>query len=164
MLLNGAPYNVMALAVKKGDLWVNMGVDSPNGKIGEDLKTILYSLQFEPGKDEPVKVPPDIQEFLDKWCSDIVSHDVTKVVTHYSDRFLNSGNRKGGMEQFWRGLIGPITSFEVAITDLVPAGARAYLTGFTISNVFGKWPITETSILKESGEWKWFGNQRDVAP
>ena len=52
--------------------------------IEEDLKAIAYSLEFQPGKDEPVKVPPDVQEFLDKNDSDLVSHDLAKVMTHYS--------------------------------------------------------------------------------
>jgi hypothetical protein len=111
-----------------------------------------------------VKVSPDVQEFLDKHNNDVFSHDIAKVMSHYSDKYLNSGIRKGEVERFWRQWIGFFMSLKGTITDFVSAGARAYLTGFTISNVFGKWPITETSILKESGEWKWFGNQRDVAP
>jgi hypothetical protein len=134
------------------------------GTIGEDLRAISYSLQYEPGKDEPVKLPPDIEEFLDKHNNDVLSHDVPKVMAHYSDKYLNSGTRKGEVERFWRQPIGLITSIKWTITDFVPMGDRAYLTGFTISNTFGKWPITETSIVKENGEWKWYGNQRDPAP
>jgi hypothetical protein len=155
--------------MKKGDWRITAGVGGPNARIpnvriGEDLKAILYSLEFEPSKDEPVKVPLDIQEFLDKCCSDIVSHDVANVMAHYSDKYLNSGTRKGEVERGLRQTIGLITSSKETITDFVPAGDRAYLTGFVISNAFGKWPITETSILKENGEWKWYGNQRDVSP
>jgi len=51
----------------------------------------------------------------------------------------------------------------VGITDFVPAGDRAYLAGFTVTNG-SKWPLYGASIIKENGEWKWYGNQRDVAP
>jgi hypothetical protein len=163
MVRNGIPYNYLTLALKKGDLLIHVDMGRSNEKIGEDLKAIMYSLEFQPGKDEPVKVPPDVQEFLDKWCSDFVSHDVAKVMTHYSDRFLNSGTRKGEIERFWRQYVGSITSQKVSITELAPAGYRAYLTGFVIFN-FGTYPITETSIIKENGEWKWYGNQRNVSP
>jgi hypothetical protein len=161
MVLNGAPFNCMGLVARKGDLWVNMALESRTGKIGEDLKAILYSIEFEPGKDEPVKLPPDIQEFLDRWYNDIIAHDVAKVMTYYSDRYLNSGNKKKEVEQFWRQFIGVWMSAKGIVTEFAPAGDRAYLTGFVITN-FGTWPITETSIIKENGEWKLYGNQRDL--
>jgi hypothetical protein len=163
MVWSGTPVNPMGLAVKKGDLQVRLSVIRPGGRVGEDLKAILYSIEFQPGKDESVKPPPDIQEFLDKWCSAVLSHDLTKVRSHISDRYLNSGARKGEMERFWMQRIGLITSYRVSITDSVPSGDRVYVTGFT-SQVGEKWMLSGTSIIKESGEWKWYGNQRDVSP
>jgi len=161
--MNGAPLNVMGLVAKKGDVTINMGVESVTAKTEEDLKAILYSIEFQPDKDKPVKVPPDIQELLDKHCSDLVARDVAKVMTHYSDRYLNSGLTKGEVERFWKQFIGSITSFEVGITEFVPAGDRAYLAGLKTDNL-GKLILQETSIIKENGEWKWYGNQRDVVP
>jgi hypothetical protein len=163
MILNGVPLNWLGVAMKKGDLWLNTHVWSVNRKIGGDLKAILYSRRFEPAKDEPVKVPADVREFLDGWRNAIVSHDVTKVMTYYSDKYLESGMKKGEMERFWRQVIGPATSCEVCITDFEPAGDRAYLAGFT-SAYWGRVPLREVSIIKESGEWRWYGNQRDVSP
>jgi len=152
----------LTLGTKKDDCWINMGVYAPH-KIGEDLKAILYSLRYEPGMDKPVTVPADIREFLDKFSSDMVSHDLTKVMTHYSDRFLNSGTTKKEMEESTRHFIGSIASFEISITEFVPAGDKAYLAGFTTSDP-GKVPIKEISIIKENGEWKWYGNQREAIP
>ena len=63
MLRNGEPFNTMGLVAKKGDLWINTAIESLNGKIGEDLKTILYSIEFEPDKDKAVKVPPMSRNF-----------------------------------------------------------------------------------------------------
>ena len=163
MLLNGAPYNVMGLAAKKGDVMVNMGVESLNGKIGEDLKAILYSIEFQPDKDKPVKVPPDVQEFFDRFSSAMVAHDLAKVMSYWSDRYLYSGMRKQEVERWIRVLIDRITSFEIVTTDFVPAGDEAYLTGFTIA-WWGKGSLLGTSIIKENGQWKWYGNQRDVSP
>jgi hypothetical protein len=163
MVMNGVPFQTLVVATKKGDLQINTHLTWPSGKIGEGLRTILYSLWYQPGKDEPVKVPPDVQKFLDSWCNEKVSHDVAKVMTHYSDRYVNSGDTKGVVEQFQRQYISLVTSFEVGITDFVPAGDRAYLAGF--ENVNGaKYILRETSIIKESGEWKWYGNQRNPSP
>jgi hypothetical protein len=85
-------------------------------------------------------------------------------MTHYSDRYLNSGDKKGAVERFERQTIGGVTSFEVGITDFEAAGDKIFLAGFAIINGT-KWPLVrETSIIKENGEWKWYGNQRDVSP
>jgi len=162
MLANGAPFSQLLLATKKDETGISIVVSSV-GKIGEDLKVIPYSIEFEPDKDKPVKVPPDVQAFLNKHCNDAVSHDLTKVMANVSDRFLNSGVRKGEMERTWRPLVGQMTSAEFVITDYVPASDRAYLAGFVIS-FWGKVMLQATSIIKETGDWKWYGNQRDVAP
>jgi hypothetical protein len=150
--------------VKHGDVWIMPQVSSKSGRIGEHLKAILYSLQFEPSEDEPMKPPPDVQEFFDGLCSAWVSHDLAKLMSHYSDRYLHSGMKKGEMERMFRQRIGFVTSYEISVTDFVAAGDRAHLAGFTIVNNIATFPITGTSIIKENGEWKWYGNQRDVSP
>jgi hypothetical protein len=162
-LVNGVPHNVGGLAAHKGGLYINMGLESLSGKIGEDLKTILYSIEFQPDKDKPVKVPPDVQELLDRQCRDMVAHDFAKVKANYSNRYLSSGRTKGERERFYRQVFGSITSFQIVITDFMAAGEKAYLTGFATTN-FGKVPLQDTSIIKEKGQWKWYGNQRNPVP
>jgi hypothetical protein len=163
MVMNGEPINALNVATKKGDIWINTGTRSYSGKIEDYQRAMLYSLRYEPEKDQPVKVPPDIQEFLDKVSNDMVSHDLAKIMANYSGRYLNPGVRKGEVERMWRQFIGSWMSEKWTITDFIPAGDRAYLTGFVILNNLLTLPVTETSIIKESGEWKWYGNQRDVA-
>jgi len=163
MILNGAPHNVIFVVTKKDNLWISMAVESENEKIGEDLKAILYSIQFQPGRVEPVKVPPDFQEFLDSLSNAWISHDLAKVMTHHSDKYLNSGVKKNEMEQYFRPVIGFVTSYEFGITDFIMAGDRAHVAGFSILNG-EKWPLIPTSIIKENGEWKFYGNQRDPSP
>jgi hypothetical protein len=163
MVKGGALFHTMPLTAKKGDLLIITAVESRTGRVGDDLKAILYSRQDQQGKDDPVKGPSDVREFLDKFRNDVVSHDITKIMTHYSDQYLNSGMRKGETERFWRLVLSSAPSFEVGITDFMPDGDRAYVAGFGI-NFFGKAPLLETSIIKENGEWKWYGNQRDPAP
>ena len=85
-------------------------------------------------------------------------------LSHYSDRFLGMGVRKGEVEQQWRFHIGGITSQKSVVTDFIAAGDRAYLAGFWDMKPFGRVPLRESSIIKENGEWKWYGNQIDVAP
>jgi hypothetical protein len=163
-IMNGLPFNYAGLSLAHGGVWISAQVSSQSGRIGEHLKAILYSLQYEASKDEPVKVPPDVQEFLDGLSSAWVSHDLAKLMSHYSDRFLNSGVRKGEMERMWRQGIGFTTSCEFSITDFIPAADRAYLTGFATFNGLTRMPMIGVSIVRENGEWKWYGNQRDASP
>jgi hypothetical protein len=165
MVMNGEPTDVMGLMMEKGGMLVRIMVDwDPRYGTGEHLKAVLSSLQFEPEKDKPVRVPSDVRAFLDQWGNDIVAHDVAKVMGHYSDGFLNSGNKKRFVEESFRRGIGTITSWEVTITDFVAAGDRAYLAGFWTVNRTMSLPLRDTSIIKENGQWKWYGNQRDPAP
>jgi hypothetical protein len=163
MLINRRPITWLGLATKKGDLLINANVGSPPGIVGEHLKAIIYSLEFQPGHDDAVKVPLDVREFLDEHCRASVAHDITQIMAGYSDKYLNSGMRKAEMERFHRQTMGPITSCEISITDFVPEGDRVYLAGYK-SLWFGKAPLFETSIIKENSEWKWYGNQRDPTP
>jgi hypothetical protein len=162
MVMNGVPTSFSSLSAKKGDILVRASLGSQTGKIGDDLKAFVNSLQFESGKDEPVTAPPDIEGFLDQWCRTVVSHDVAKVVGHYSDRYIASGVKKGELERFFGQWIRLVTSFELRITDFVAVDGRVYLAGFLIGNL-GKTAFAN-SIIKENGEWKFYGNQRDPAP
>ncbi len=159
---NGLPFSWACLAVKHGDVVIFLSVESRGDRI-EDLKTILHSLRYELHKDKPVKVPPDVQEFLDSLSSAWVARDLPKVMYHYSDRYLNSGIRKGEMERYWRQGIGSVTAHTFCITEFVPAGDTAHLAGFTIRNGV-KNGLRMASITRENGKWKWYGNQREVAP
>jgi hypothetical protein len=164
MVSQGMPRWALLLAAKKDDLWVQVNVTSAKAQWGEDLKAVAYSLNLQPDVEKPVKVPVDVQELLDRHCSASVAHDLAKVMANYSDRYRNSGSRKGEREPFLRAFLGSTTSCEVVITDFIPAGDIAHLAGPVTHSPLAKAPLQETSIIKENGEWKWYGNQRDVAP
>jgi hypothetical protein len=162
-VMQGMPRRVLFLGTKKDDLWIHVNVGSEKERVGEDLKVIAYSLNIQPGADKPVKVPADIQELFDRHCRAAVARDLTAVMANYSNRFRNSGLGKGERESFHKIILGSSTSCKIVITDFVPAGDIAHLAGF-VAGVSGKGPLQETSIIKENGEWKWYGNQREVAP
>jgi hypothetical protein len=130
-------------------------------KIGENLRAILYSAKYQPDKDVLITVPPDVQEFFDNYCSDLVSQGIEKVMTHYSDGYLFSGIRKREEEQSLRTYIRTVRSCEIGITEFIPEGEKAYLAGFTRYGPGVEEMLKSTVIIKENGQWKWCGNQRD---
>jgi hypothetical protein len=162
-LSNGVTVYGMGLAAMKDDIYINMGLNSEGRKLDENLKAIPYSIEFEPDKDKPVKVPADVRDFLDQTGKAYVAHDSAQLMRGYSDNYLNSGRTKGERERFWRPIINSITSFRIIITEFVPMADKAYITGFAETN-FGKIPVQDTSIIKEGGSWKWYGNQRRIFP
>jgi len=139
-------------------------------KIGEDLKKYAYSLTFLPGREEPVNVPPDVRAFLDMYGTDIRSHDVKTIMTHFSDRFLHSGAHKAFYEQILRNdptspIHKDIISEEATVTVFEPRGDKAYIDGFYLEKTKGdtialKAPMVFQQIINEHGQWKWYGNQK----
>ncbi|MGD0661881.1 MAG: hypothetical protein ABSD38_27800 [Syntrophorhabdales bacterium] len=167
---NGPKNNCLLLATKKDLMWLNIILTDDKAKIGEDLKRIAYSLTFQPGREEPVQVPPGVRAFFDMYCVDMGSHDVKTIMAHFSDRFLNSGASKAYLEQAWRNdplspIQRPPTSCEATVTVFEPRGDKAYIDGFFLSKAKGdanalKTPMYFQQIINEHGEWKWYGNQK----
>ena len=166
---NGPKVNNLILMTKKGTVWISVTLMDDKGKIGEDLKNYAYSLTFQPSREEPVKVPPDVRVFLDKWSSDLVSGDLERIMSNFSDQFLNNGMKKSGQEQFFRSaplspVVVGVTSQEITVTVFEPQGDKTYLAGF----VAGKFksgtsfvnPLGQQHMIKENGQWKWCGNQK----
>jgi hypothetical protein len=163
--IKNAPKNTgLLLATKKDLAWVSIWL-SDEGKLGEDLKKIAYSLTFQPNREEPVKVPPDVGAFLDMWCADQVSSDLKTIMAHYSDRFRHSGASKAYYEQLSRNYPVSVISCEPTVTVFEAHGDRAYVDGFFLKKVKDsanalKWPMMNQQIINEHGQWKWYGNQK----
>jgi hypothetical protein len=166
---NGPKLNNLILMTKKGTVWISVTLMDDKGKIGEDLKNYAYSLTFQPSREEPVKVPPDVRAFLDKWSSDMVSGDVERIMSNFSDQFLNNGMKKSGQEQFYRSspfspVVLGVTSQEITVTVFEPQGDRTYLAGFVAAKLKDGTPLVnplgQQHMIKENGQWKWYGNQK----
>jgi hypothetical protein len=151
-------------------VWVTVSLIDSQGRIGEDVKRIAYSLTFLKGREEPVQMPPDVRAFLDMYCADVLSGDVKTIMEHFSDRFRSSGMNKSFIEQYFRNspaspIQRPLISFEPTVTVFEPRGDKAYVDGFYVSKANGdanavKGPMQFQQIINEHGEWRWFGNQK----
>jgi hypothetical protein len=168
---NAVKVNMLVLTTKKYAAWVQIIQASDKGKRMEDVKAYAYSLTFQPGREEPVKMPSDVKAFLDKYSSDLVSGNVERIMANFSDRFLNQSRKKAFYEIWFqnspdspiqRGLI----SSEATVTVFEAQGDKAYVDGFCASKTRDhadkalKEPIGFRQIIKEQGQWKWYGNQR----
>jgi hypothetical protein len=167
---NAPKNNGLFLAAKRDVTWVAIWLSDDRGRIGEDLKGIAYSLTFQPEREAPVNVPSDVRSFLDMYCADTVSHDVASILAHFSDRFRFSSMSKAFLEQFLRNdpnspIQRVITSSEATVTAFEAHGDKAYVDGFYLGKAKGdansfKSPMVFQQIIKEQGQWKWYGNQK----
>jgi hypothetical protein len=167
---NGPKTNTFLLATKRGSMWIWVGLYNDQGLTGDNLKKIAYSLKVSQEKPQPVKLPADVQEFVNESLKDLIGGDIGKIMSHVSDRYLNNGMKKAGLKQFY--LYSPysplkvgIESGETTITIFEPQGDKAYLTGFPAGKLKSgaPWPETplgDRQIIKENGQWKWYGNQK----
>ncbi|MGA2109318.1 MAG: hypothetical protein ABSH25_16940 [Syntrophorhabdales bacterium] len=165
----GAKRNDLLLAAKKEMTWVAIIVDADEGKLGEDVKRVAYSLTFQPDREKPVKVPPDVQAFLDMYCADWGNHDVRAVMEHFSDRFRDSGASKAYYEKWFRDPASPPqtggTISASTVTVFEAHGNRAYIDGFWLFKAKAdsdavKVVMLWQQIINEHGQWRWFGNQK----
>jgi protein associated with RNAse G/E len=154
---SGAKLNTLLTTAAKGKIWIMVFI-SDTKEISEDLRKVAYSLKIKPGKEELVKLTPDIKEFIDQYNKDQLSHDIKKLMSHYSDKFLSNGTNKAQVEAFTNSWLAFITSSKWGITVFEPKGEKAYLAGYAINN-FGTYPI-ELMLMKENGQWKIHGNQK----
>jgi hypothetical protein len=162
--LSGLPFNYACRCTTHGGLWIQAQVSSQSGKIGDHLAAILQPLSYQPHEDKPVEVPVDARTFLDGGSKAWMSHDCARIMGNWSDRYLQSGVRKGEMERVWRPMMNFVTTHEMTVTQFVREGDKIHLAGFAVVNGVFKVPIGAATIIKENGEWKWYGNQREVAP
>ena len=99
---NAKKRNWFVLTTKKDGAWIQVTVVDEKGMIRDELKRIAYTLKVAQGTQEAVKLPPDVQAFIDKWNSDIDSHDVARIMSNYSDQFQYNGFNKAFFEGWYR--------------------------------------------------------------
>jgi len=167
---NGPTRHTFILITKRESTLIFADLTDDREKIGEDLKKHAYSLAFQQSREEPVNVPPDVREFLVMCCADFVGGDVGSIMGHFSDRFFQWGTNKPMMEGWFRNDPSSPTqrgtmSCEVTVTVFGPQGERAYVDGFWLIKTKGdasaqKAPLNLRQIIKEQGQWKWYGNQK----
>ena len=158
----GIKLNSLFLTTQKEDVWIMVSLSDTRGRIDEDLKRIPYSLKIKPGKEAPVALPDDMQALFDQLSRDVISHDVEKVMLHYSDQFLHNGQRKANVEVFYKRNISGVTSFQTNITKFESQKDSAYVGGYLLINQTMKFPILGMPFIKENGQWKYYGNQKQM--
>jgi len=103
-----------------------------------------------------------VQSFLDQFRKDMLSHDMKKISRHYAADFKQDGyNRKAFLEILSK-TVNYVTKYEIKLTKLSPGNNSgiAFIDGSVILGAVAVPLADDSMIIKESGVWKWYGNQK----
>jgi len=107
-----------------------------------------------------VEVPPDIQTFLAKYNQARLHQNMVVMADFISDRFLYRGVTKEIAINFLKSMSGYTDEAKLVITRFRISADEAVLDVWLKDKYFQTAFMTDTKLIKEDGQWRWFGNQQ----
>jgi hypothetical protein len=171
VVTNGPKMNTFLLGTDRNGTWTLISLEQDNGKTGEDLKSIAYSMKFQPEREKPVDLPPGVRALFERWSDAIVRGDVTAVMDNYSNHFNHNGATKAMIAQWMATspdspVKAGLASLPMTATFFEAQGDKAYVSGFYGGKLKDGTPARTTPVgnlmqlIKENGEWKYLGNNK----
>ena len=106
-----------------------------------------------------IKLPDDVEAFIKDFNKAIKSKDIANIAISFSDQFLNDGINKQKYMQFLSMILSYVSESKTGLTKFEPDGDIAKIE-MLIKDKYFEIPSTSGSMLiKENGQWKWYGNQ-----
>jgi CubicO group peptidase (beta-lactamase class C family) len=106
-----------------------------------------------------VELPPDVKAFITNYNQALLDKDVMKITDLFSGRFLYDGITKQMLISFFSLSKSYLSELKIIITNFEPEGDTAKIEG-VIKDKYFKTPfMAGNTIIKENGQWKWYGNQ-----
>ena len=102
--------------------------------------------------------PRDVTPFLNGYAKAIEGGQLSQIMSCYSDRFMSNGRGKQATERFWTMMLkrGPVNEFRVVLNHFKQYGDKAEVDGTVVFNG-RRTPLQIRSIIKEDGQWRWYG-------
>ena len=135
------------------DLVAQAVVDRSRGPAGQESGRPDYRV---------VPLPPELKAFLEQYARDMEGGRPEKILTHFSDDFLNSGRTKSSLAGHYRMVCRAVKKYRIRVDQCRIKGDRAWLLGKAETNL-GPFPLVTKALVKENGRWKWFGNQKKTS-
>jgi CubicO group peptidase (beta-lactamase class C family) len=107
-----------------------------------------------------VKLPPDIKTFMIDYNRARRNKNVATIAEFISDRFLYNGVTKQTALKFISATAPYISGTEIVITSFEPEGDEVKIDVWLKDQYFESPFMTETRLIKENDQWKWYGNQK----
>ena len=107
-----------------------------------------------------MELPADVKAFLNNYNQAMVDKDIMKIPEFISDRFLNNGiTKQRSMRYLSETTISYMSKAKVILTKFELEGNIAKVDG-VIKDKYYQIPLwPEAMLIKENGQWTWYGNQ-----
>lgn len=119
------------------------------------------SSQNSPSTRAENSVPDDLRQMYRDYSAALLSHDIERAMSFFSERYLHEGRDKAQRRAFTLEWINDLTRHEIQLTRFTPIdGHRAFIEGRGDDNFVGFVIGPEMQVIKENGRWKLYGNQK----
>ena len=106
-----------------------------------------------------VDLPPDVMAFIDAYNQARYNQDLSKMSEMISDRFLYRGVTKKVAIRLLSSIMAYTAKAELVVTSCKPDADGVELDVWMKDKYFQSPFMISTRLVKEDGDWKWYGNQ-----
>jgi CubicO group peptidase (beta-lactamase class C family) len=106
-----------------------------------------------------VELPPDVKAFITDYDQARRDKDLVTMANLISDQFLYDGVTKQMALRFLSGISVYTAEAKIIITKFEPEGDKVKMDVLLKDKYFEAPFMTGSRLIKESGNWKWYGNQ-----
>ena len=106
-----------------------------------------------------VELPTDVKAFITDYDQARFNKDVVTMADLISDRFLHDGVTKQMALRFLSGTLSYTSEAKIIITKFETEGNEVKIDVLLKDKYFEALFMTGSKLIKENGNWKWYGNQ-----
>jgi CubicO group peptidase (beta-lactamase class C family) len=106
-----------------------------------------------------IELPTDVKAFLNSFNQATADKDMLKISEYVSDNFLSHGVTKNRILAFFKIGAPYMSESKVILTGFERHGNLAKVQGVRKDKYFEIPILPRFYIIKENGQWKWYGNQ-----
>ena len=106
-----------------------------------------------------VELPPDVNAFITDYDQARFNKNLVTMANLISDKFLYNGVTKQMALRFLSGISNYTAEAKIIITKFEPEGDMVKMDVLLKDKYFEAPFMTGSKLIKENGNWKWYGNQ-----
>jgi hypothetical protein len=106
-----------------------------------------------------VELPTDVKAFITDYDQARLNKDLVTMANLISDQFLYDGINKQMALRFLLGISSYTAEAKIIITKFEPEGDKVKMDVLLKDKYFEAPFMTGSRLIKENGNWKWYGNQ-----
>jgi hypothetical protein len=105
------------------------------------------------------KLPADVKAFIADYDQACFNKNLETMADLISDQFLYNGITKQMALEFLSGNLPYMSEAKIIITKFEPEGDEVEIDALLKDKYFEAPFLTGSKLVKEDGQWKWYGNQ-----